>query len=73
MRCPLIASDIPVHRELIRHARLVDPLDGPGWIEAIETLAKAPAGSGPAYDAPTWKSHFAAVEQALGLGSVRVV
>ena len=72
MRCPLIASDIPAHRELIGHARLVDPLDGPGWIEAIEALAGAPAGSGPAYDAPTWKSHFAVVEQALDLPPVGV-
>ena len=40
--------------------------------EAIEALAGAPAGSGPAYDAPTWKSHFAVVEQALDLPPVGV-
>lgn len=63
---PLIASDIPAHRELVPQAELIDPLDGLGWLEALEraTLKKPDA---PAYHAPTWDAHFAKVAQTLGL------
>jgi len=62
---PLIASDIPVHRELTPHAQLVDPLDGPAWIRALEAAArKAPKPPAP-YAAPTWDSHFETVRVAL--------
>ena len=58
LRTPVIASDITVHRELAgAAATLLDPLDGPGWIAAIETAARTPA-RGPAYAAPTWRTHF---------------
>ncbi|HEY2480737.1 MAG TPA: glycosyltransferase family 1 protein, partial [Caulobacteraceae bacterium] len=32
---PVIASDIAVHRELAAGAQLIDPLDGPAWLEAL--------------------------------------
>jgi len=66
MGTPLIASDIPAHRELVPHARLIDPLDGLGWLAALEEATlKRP--SAPAYQAPTWPGHFAEVERRLGL------
>jgi glycosyltransferase involved in cell wall biosynthesis len=63
---PLIASDIPAHRELVPQAELIDPLDGLGWLAALEraTLKKPPA---PAYRAPTWDDHFEQVAKTLGL------
>jgi len=63
---PLIASDIPAHRELVPQAELIDPLDGLGWLAALEraTLKKPEA---PAYRAPTWDDHFAEVARTLGL------
>jgi glycosyltransferase involved in cell wall biosynthesis len=64
---PVIASDIPVHRELAAGARLVDPLDGPGWLAAIEA-ALAGALPRPAFAAPTWEAHFEQAASALGLG-----
>ena len=40
---PVIASDIPVHRELASGAAtLIDPLDGPAWIDAIEHAMRRP-------------------------------
>jgi glycosyltransferase involved in cell wall biosynthesis len=63
---PVICSDIPVHREIARGcATLVDPIDGPGWIRAIEAACsgRAPASPGP-YPALSWREH---VETALGL------
>jgi len=63
---PLIASDIPAHRELVPHARLIDPLDGPGWLEAVET-ALTDRPNVPAYSAPSWDDHFAQVSMSLGL------
>lgn len=63
---PLIASDIPAHRELVPHARLVDPLDGPGWLAALEEATlKRPVA--PPYQPPTWPGHFAEVERRLGI------
>lgn len=63
---PVICSDIPVHREIARGcATLVDPIDGPGWIRAIEAACsgRATASPGP-YAALSWREH---VETALGL------
>ena len=54
---PLIASDIPAHRELVPQATLIDPLDGLGWLKALET-ATLHRPTAPAYQAPTWQSHF---------------
>jgi len=65
---PLIASDIPPHRELTPHAELIDPLDGLGWLNAIERAAGASASSVSApFAAPRWSDHFDIVAQAIGL------
>ena len=65
---PLIASDIPAHRELVPGAQLIDPLDGLGWLAALEraTYERPPC---PPYDAPTWDHHFAEVGARIGLNS----
>jgi glycosyltransferase involved in cell wall biosynthesis len=66
LKTPVIASDIPVHRELAAGAAtLIDPLDGGAWIAAIEAALRLNS-RGPGYDAPTWPSHFAQVATALG-------
>jgi glycosyltransferase involved in cell wall biosynthesis len=70
---PVVASDIPVHREIAEAFALFhDPLDGPGWIDAIEALAQPGsilqaelAGRLRGYAPPGWQSHFAAVEPTL--------
>ena len=63
---PLIASDIPAHRELVSQAILIDPLDGLGWLTALEAATlKRPTAT--AYAPPTWPGHFATVEARLGL------
>lgn len=62
---PVIASDIPVHRELAKGATLIDPLDGPAWIEAIVQAAQPGASRpGPARP-PSWSDHFALVAPRL--------
>lgn len=61
MGVPLIASDIAVHRELVSGARLIDPLDGPGWMAAIAEATATPAatpGPAPSFTPPTWPVHF---------------
>lgn len=64
---PLIASDIPVHRELTPHATLVDPIDGPGWLRAIneQLSGKTPHRTAP--KTPTWDEHFQLVEAFCGV------
>lgn len=63
---PLIASDIPAHRELVPHALLVDPLDGPGWLAAVEAAMRSRPSVAP-YAAPCWEDHFAQVARCVGL------
>ena len=63
---PVIASDIPVHRELARSANLIDPLDGLGWIEAVRAACDKPPRR-PRQPGYTWTEHFKIVAQALGL------
>jgi glycosyltransferase involved in cell wall biosynthesis len=63
---PVLASDIPVHRELAPTARLIDPLDGMAWLEAIEAATLDPQPRRPR-PAPTWEGHFEVVARALGL------
>ncbi len=63
---PLIASDIPVHRELVPGAQLIDPLDGIGWLDALEKATRHPPRA-PSYKAPTWDRHFAEVARCVGL------
>jgi glycosyltransferase involved in cell wall biosynthesis len=70
---PVLASDIPAHREIAGGLALLrDPLDGPGWLAAIESLAEAGsplradlAGRIANYAPPTWPAHLAAVEPVL--------
>jgi glycosyltransferase involved in cell wall biosynthesis len=59
---PVIASDIPVHRELAGPARLIDPLDGPRWLDAI---ADAKYERTAPFRAPRWEDHFAALQDDL--------
>jgi glycosyltransferase involved in cell wall biosynthesis len=65
---PLIASDIPVHRELAGGAQLIDPLDGLGWLAAIEAAALHPPPRR-ACAPPTWARHFELVAEAMGLAA----
>ena len=63
---PVIASDIPVHRELATSATLIDPLDGPGWLGSIKAAANLPR---PVFQPPRWEDHFAALaDTVLGSG-----
>lgn len=61
---PLIASDIPAHREMVPQATLIDPLDGLGWLTALEA-ATVSRPAPPAYSPPTWKSHFQRIEDRI--------
>ena len=61
---PLIASDIPAHQELVPQATLIDPLDGLGWLEALETATRHRPVA-PVYSAPTWQGHFQSIEDHL--------
>lgn len=70
---PVVASDIPVHREIgASFAHLLDPLDGSGWRAAIETLSRPESAMRAdlrrrmcGHGAPDWRAHFAVVEAAL--------
>ena len=66
MGVPVIASDIPVHREVAPDAVLVDPIDGLGWLRAIQSAVDAPAAQAARFS-PTWDGHFAVVGAALDL------
>jgi glycosyltransferase involved in cell wall biosynthesis len=61
---PVIASDIDVHRELAPDATLLDPLDGPAWLAAIEAAVRSPSPRTPRRS-PTWAEHFDIVRLAL--------
>jgi glycosyltransferase involved in cell wall biosynthesis len=63
---PLIASDIPAHRELVPEAQLIDPIDGAGWLRALEAAIARPNVARP-YSAPSWTDHFADVSRRLGV------
>ncbi|WP_420392629.1 glycosyltransferase family 4 protein [Acuticoccus sp.] len=70
---PVIASDIPVFREIVGHAaELIDPLDGPAWMAAILDYATpgsrrraAAVDHARAFRPPGWSDHFAAVRPFL--------
>jgi glycosyltransferase involved in cell wall biosynthesis len=69
MGVPVIASDIAVHRELAGNAHLIDPLDGPAWLAAIEgAAARRPPSR--ISRALSWRQHFAIVAEAMRLGPV---
>jgi glycosyltransferase involved in cell wall biosynthesis len=71
---PAIAGNLPVFREIAADIpEYIDPLDGLGWQAAIEEYSKpdSPARADQLerlqhYSPPTWKKHFAAVDQLLG-------
>lgn len=57
---PVVASDIAAHREVGRGlARLIDPLDGPRWLEAISDLTVKDPVRRPDYRAWGWDDHVA--------------
>ena len=70
---PVIASDIPVFREVAKGcALMLDPTDGPGWREAIAAFAapsspqrERQAALSRAWPAPQWPAFFAAIEDFL--------
>jgi glycosyltransferase involved in cell wall biosynthesis len=68
---PVVASDLPVFRELAGEAPIyVDPLDGPGWLARVTELASADARAHAAqriqgFRAPSWEEHFAKVDALL--------
>tara|TARA_R110002051_G_scaffold53074_2_gene100316 strand:- start:2954 stop:4192 length:1239 start_codon:yes stop_codon:yes gene_type:complete len=66
MGVPLIASDIAVHRELVSGARLIDPLDGLGWLSALQAATDSPPVA-PAFVPPGWTTHFGQVSAFIGL------
>jgi glycosyltransferase involved in cell wall biosynthesis len=63
---PVIASDIPVHRELSRCAQLLDPTDGPAWLTALEQAARRRLVVAPTTPF-SWRDHFDIVGRATGL------
>jgi glycosyltransferase involved in cell wall biosynthesis len=67
---PVIASRIPVHEEFAPGATLVDPLDGPAWLAAIEA-ATFSVMRRPAIRPPTWDDHFARVAELLAEAGAR--
>ncbi|WP_375460353.1 glycosyltransferase family 4 protein [uncultured Enterovirga sp.] len=65
---PVIASDIPAHREIASGAAtLLDPLDGTGWRDLILATAAArleePRRT--SFAAPSWDHHFAIADDVL--------
>lgn len=64
---PVIASDIPAHRELASQAQLVDTLDGPGWLRAISKAVTTQPETG-SFQPPLWADHFQAIETWLTTG-----
>lgn len=70
---PVVASDIAVHREIADGIALFrDPLDGPGWLDAISDLSEPGSPRRreivarlDGYAPPSWDAHFAAIGPAL--------
>jgi glycosyltransferase involved in cell wall biosynthesis len=65
MGTPVIASDLPSHREIAQgQALLLGPDDAAGWAAAIEAAMSDPVGriarqaKARTYCAPTWDDHF---------------
>lgn len=66
---PVIASDLPVFREIAGEIPLyLDPLDGQGWEAAIRAYCgdapdrKRQLAAMPSFHAPSWDDHFAKVD-----------
>jgi len=70
---PVVASDLTVFRESVGDIpEYLDPLDGPAWCQAVldylpeeHPRRTAQAARQRGFIAPTWASHFAAVDAAL--------
>jgi glycosyltransferase involved in cell wall biosynthesis len=61
---PVVASDIPAHREVAHPATtFVDPIDGLGWEAAIRTALEGASGQGalPVGSSFTWPDYFASL------------
>jgi glycosyltransferase involved in cell wall biosynthesis len=64
---PVIASNLAVHSEITGpHARLLDPLDGPGWRDAILAAARGDIARPDGFRPPLWRDHFAIVDDLVG-------
>jgi glycosyltransferase involved in cell wall biosynthesis len=70
---PVVASDIPVHRETAGpFAHFVDPDDGAGWMRAVEALTEPASALRAdlarrlaAFTPPTWEAYFERVEAVI--------
>ena len=73
LRTPVIASDLPVFREIAGNVPdYLDPLDGLGWQEIIEDYSRPDSMLRAAqmdrlenFSPPTWKQHFVAIDRLL--------
>lgn len=71
MRVPVIASDLPVFREIAGDIPdYLDPLDGPGWMARILEYSAANSVRRASqlvriegFREPTWQQHFEVVDQ----------
>ena len=70
---PVLASDLPAFREVAGDIpEYLDPLDGLGWIQAIEAYAQ-PGGTRrqaqlarmQGWQVPTWEAHFRQVQELM--------
>ncbi|KVT06888.1 glycosyl transferase family 1 [Burkholderia sp. MSMB1078WGS] len=70
-RIPVLASDLDVFREIAADVPdYLDPLNGPAWLERIQAYSQANSAERNAqveriahFRAPTWTSHFDAVDR----------
>ena len=70
---PVICADIPVFREISQNkALLKSPIDGRGWLEAVESMMKPDsalrgkyAEKAHKFKAPTWGTYFRNVQDFL--------
>ncbi len=70
---PVLASDLPAFREVAGDIpEYFDPLDGLGWIQAIEEYARPGSKQRQAqlarmqgWQAPTWEAHFGQVQELM--------
>lgn len=58
MGVPVLASDIPPHREIVPSARFIDPVDGPSWINAVESALTNPISPFVMAKPSGWSDHF---------------
>lgn len=72
VRTPVVASDIPAHHDVAGdNAIYRHPIDGLGWLEAVESLtddteeARTVRHRILSYRPPTWQNYFAKVENFL--------